>query len=592
MRIPQYDQKINAPNAPQFNNIADVRQDSFSGIIKGLETYAGKLGQEAKQARQLEYYKADTAINYEIEKSFDDFTNEIKNGGDYKDAETRYQKLHDSVVSKYLNTFDEGFDRESAFAQYQRKGLEKSLQLNNILMNRRKSDARQSAQAVIQQKASAYEIVDDSSKGQIVSEIADVVSGAVKAGAIDYDTGKKTVAQFVQDGETKRVMNVAEKNPKSALAMAEKNTAVPEEVKQELKAVVENDDYMEDRIKSIFAGDPNVTQGDVDKVYQGLWMGVQSGKTDTEDAVLATQAIINTQGSFPSPIKKQISSFLGLDVADISDSDVETVQMNYQLYDNATKVAKSKLTLEQRAFLDVYGGQVNSGINNKSALKNTIMAVQNNAKLTTAKKDFVKENNAAEYLSKSAEFGFWNNNKIIDPRVVGDFENAAFALKNAGSTDPFADAKKEMDLNYGVYKDSYMKHPPKKFYGIDDDMFTEVAIKPVITSAGLQYEDGKYKIVSDKTTEAQVESGGMPSYAIMELNEFGNVVGVVGRTKGVKRNVNKVDVPQLPAAQPLVTNGIVNPLSLIPTALNNASRHFINQTRKREAARKLKDAPK
>jgi hypothetical protein len=207
-------------------------------------------------------------------------------------------------------------------------------------------------------------------KGKIISEIADVVSGAVRAGAIDYDTGKKTVAKFVQDGETKRVMNVAENDPKSALAMAEKNTAVPDDVKQELKSVVENDNYMEDRIKSIFSGDSNVTQGDVDKVYQGLWMGVQSGKTDTEDAVLATQAIINTQGSFPSPIKKQISSFLGLEVTDIKDSDVETVQMNYQLYDNATKVAQSKLTLEQRAFLDVYGGQVNSGINNKTALKN------------------------------------------------------------------------------------------------------------------------------------------------------------------------------------------------------------------------------
>ena len=100
MKIPQYEAQINTPNPPQFNQIADVRNNDLGMLADGLgEIYKIKL-REDEEAKKTAFFQADNSIKMGIYKAKADLLDKIKNGGAYAEAESEYQKAHDEIINK------------------------------------------------------------------------------------------------------------------------------------------------------------------------------------------------------------------------------------------------------------------------------------------------------------------------------------------------------------------------------------------------------------------------------------------------------------------------------------------------------------
>lgn len=148
MRIPQYEQQVNTPNAPQFNQIADVRNDNLAVVADAIDkVYQVKL-KEQEEAQKTAFFQADNSIKMGLYKAKAELMDKIKNGGSYANAEAEYQKAHDAIIAQFGSAFDadkSGNTKIRAMSEYQADGLQNLMSIRDSVTSRRKSDTAASA---------------------------------------------------------------------------------------------------------------------------------------------------------------------------------------------------------------------------------------------------------------------------------------------------------------------------------------------------------------------------------------------------------------------------------------------------------------
>lgn len=201
MRIPQYDNKVNAPNAPQFNNTADLRNDSLSSVADGLEqVYKVKL-KEDEEAKKTAFLQADTSIKMAMDQAMFDIKSKLQNGGSYADAEAQYQKAHDTAIKQFGSAFDadkSGNVRLRSMAEYQSAGLDNILKIRDAVSTRRRSDARSSINLRAEQLAEQYIGKTEEEKSAIRNQLVGSLAGGAAVGLYTGAEGKQKAKEQIQ----------------------------------------------------------------------------------------------------------------------------------------------------------------------------------------------------------------------------------------------------------------------------------------------------------------------------------------------------------------------------------------------------------
>ncbi len=224
MKIPQYEQQVNTPNPPQFNQIADVRNNDLGTIVDGLsEVYKVKLKEE-EEAKKTAIFQADTSIKIGLKKAQYDILEKIKNGGSYADAEMEYQKAHDSLVSQYSSAFDvdkTGNTKIRALTDYQESSVDNILKIRDAVNSRRKSDTVDSANNMMDILKNEYSYSTTSEQRKaMVEKMNSTMAGVSATGVMSPDEGKMKLRQAIGDAEVGRIKIMIQNssNPYSALS--------------------------------------------------------------------------------------------------------------------------------------------------------------------------------------------------------------------------------------------------------------------------------------------------------------------------------------------------------------------------------------
>lgn len=224
MKIPQYEQQVNTPSAPQYNNIADVRTDSLGKLADGLgQVYEAKLKAD-EEAKKTAIFQADTSVKMELQKAKYDMLEKIKNGGDYASAEQEYQALHGQIVNKYSSAFDidkTGNTRARYMSSYQADGVDGLLTVRDAVNQRRKADTTASANNMMDMLKQEYSFEQDPKKREIiVSKMTETVAGLSATGVIPPDEGKMKIRENIASAEQDR-LKLFMQNNSSDLSLAE-----------------------------------------------------------------------------------------------------------------------------------------------------------------------------------------------------------------------------------------------------------------------------------------------------------------------------------------------------------------------------------
>jgi len=223
MRIPQYEQQVNAPSAPQFNQIADVRNDNLGQVADSLnEIYKVKL-KEQEEAQKTAFFQADTSIKMALDKAKFDIAERIKNGGSYANAEAEYQKAHDMAIAQFASAFDadkSGNTKLRALAEYQANGLNNLMSIRDMATSRRKSDTAASANLRAEQLTQQMLDAPPEQAEEIKKQIASLYASATAAVGGSPDEGRLKAMKTIQGAEQDRFQLFAQNNandPKAVL---------------------------------------------------------------------------------------------------------------------------------------------------------------------------------------------------------------------------------------------------------------------------------------------------------------------------------------------------------------------------------------
>lgn len=216
MKIPQYEAQINTPNPPQFNQIADVRNNDLGMLADGLgEIYKIKL-REDEEAKKTAFFQADNSIKMGIYKAKADLLDKIKNGGAYAEAESEYQKAHDEIINKYSPAFDadkSGNTKLRAVSEYQADGLQNLMAIRDAATSRRKSDTVDSANNMVDILKNEYAF---SKNPEVRKSILDKMTGTYAklsaTGVVSPDEGKLKMRQSISSAEQDRLKLFTQEN--------------------------------------------------------------------------------------------------------------------------------------------------------------------------------------------------------------------------------------------------------------------------------------------------------------------------------------------------------------------------------------------
>lgn len=201
MRIPQYDNKVNAPNAPQFNNTVDLRNDSLSALADSLGEVQQVMMKEKEEAQKTAFFQADTSIKMAMDQAMFDIKSKLQNGGSYADAEAQYQKAHDTAIKQFGSAFDadkSGNVRLRSMAEYQSAGLDNILKIRDAVSTRRRSDARSSINLRAEQLAEQYIGKTEEEKSAIRNQLVGSLAGGAAVGLYTGAEGKQKAKEQIQ----------------------------------------------------------------------------------------------------------------------------------------------------------------------------------------------------------------------------------------------------------------------------------------------------------------------------------------------------------------------------------------------------------
>lgn len=333
MRIPQYDNQVNAPNAPQFNNTPDLVTDNLSSVLNGLGEVQKVMEREKEEAQKTAFFQADTSIKMELATAKHDLLEKIKNGGSYADAEAQYQKAHDAAIAKYSSVFDQdksGNTKLRSMAEYQAEGLQNIMQIRDTVTSRRRSDTSSSASLRMEQLKRDYALAETPEQRQAaLSAMSGTMASLSSTGIITGAEGKSKLTGVIQGAEADRLLLFAQNN-------ADNPKAVLDEVERS-KNNLSVDNYISMRGSALnavevlgtvdkvtnFMNDPSnhapPKQQDVDVAFTKYL--TDNAETISQDQAKFESDVINLSvqsGQIPSAIRSQADSFLSMYRQDMS----------------------------------------------------------------------------------------------------------------------------------------------------------------------------------------------------------------------------------------------------------------------------------
>lgn len=551
MRIPQYESQVNAPNAPQFNQIVDLRNDNLSSIADGLnQVYKVKL-QEQEEAQKTAFFQADTSIKMGLFKAKAELMDKIKNGGSYADAEAQYQKAHDTVIAQFSSAFDadkSGNTKLRAMSEYQADGLQNLMSIRDMASSRRKSDTAASANLRAEQLGQQMLDATPEKAEEIKGQIASLYASATAATGGSPDEGKLKAMIAIQGAEQNRFQLFAqnnENNPASQLAEIErlhKEKLVGTDFYIQARGGAMHDISVLGSVDKVnqYIADPvstkRPTQNDVDLTFQKYTKDnvelISSNPAQYENDVIKLSL---QTGSLPTPIKNQAASYLGMYKQDMSKADAATVAQSARIVssisDNGMMMSKDNggFDKETIAKADLINQRVNSGMNEYDAVS-SVMSMYDDE---TARKAYQSGRTKilTQISSGKAELPILDNpdarSRYID--LVSEQSAIGASINDAKNI-----AEKKLEKEFGTFNGVDVRNPPQNipingsFY--EEDYFINAAKNAYsnISSTPLP-NNAKIVVQGDRETQRMLSVGDNPSFPVTIHLEGNRPIPVFGK---------------------------------------------------------------
>ena len=529
MRIPQYEQQVNAPSAPQFNQIADVRNDNLGQVADSLnEVYKVKL-KEQEEAQKTAFFQADTSIKMALDKAKFDIAERIKNGGSYANAEAEYQKAHDAAIAQFASAFDadkSGNTKLRALAEYQANGLNNLMSIRDMATSRRKSDTAASANLRAEQLTQQMLDASPEQAEEIKKQIASLYASATAAVGGSPDEGRLKAMKTIQGAEQDRFELFRQNNA------ANPELQLSEIERLHKEKLVDTDFYIQARgyamkeiadnanvadvqtlISSPFSySGKEIKQNDVDRYFQ-----TESVKY-IDNPAMYEQSIVESSiatGYVPTQVKKQAASMFSFPAENMKEADAQTVasmaNVISKIDENSYRMKDGQLPEEIRAKANIIKSSIDSGMTAQDA----VMTMQR----------ITKDKNTMElYKSASGEAAKIALGKKLDGELFTiDPETPKYAMSDwmksyavhrsfGASTSTAAEqADKDVGKKFGEFNGYKVRDPVTNYDGRFSEKSWIKAAESGVESANVKPPIGaKIAVIADNITKQEMQKNAHP----------------------------------------------------------------------------------
>lgn len=565
MRIPQYEQQVNTPNAPQFSQIADVRNDNLSVIADGLnEVYKVKL-KEQEEAQKTAFFQADTSIQMALDKAKFDIAERIKNGGSYANAEAEYQKAHDAAIAQFASAFDadkSGNTKLRAMAEYQSRGLDNLMSLRDMVTARRKSDTAASANLRAEQLSQQMLDATPEQAENIKKQIASLYASATAATGGSPDEGRLKAMKAIQGAEQNRyqlfMQNNAE-NPQAQLDEIErlhKEKLVDTDFYIQARGSALNDIYKIDSTESFIAYAQNPqsgkkpTQQSTDIFYdEKLNKPFQNGEISQDDYENGVLDMVKISGKIPTQLEGQIKTTLSMYrenmPVDYKQSVVSNARVVSKMYDQSPMVFTKEgagLNKKDVTTAQTIINRINAGVPEEIAVDETLKMVSDvnyGKAYDKAIKESLDSDDLKDYVVDELEIedGSW-------PLIQSKARDLYAMSKAIGAADGDAkeNAVKYLSKQYGEFDGVSVKYPPDKVTNIQDKkQWLRLAQRELNNFYSSEFPDqvigttavkkfGKAILAGDEQTKRELENNSNPSFVLHYQTIDGALVPVYDKS--------------------------------------------------------------
>lgn len=546
MRIPQYEQQVNTPNAPQFNQIADVRNDNLGAIADGLEqVYKVKL-QEQEEAQKTAFFQADNSIKMGLYKAKAELMDKIKNGGSYANAEAEYQKAHDAIIAQFGSAFDadkSGNTKLRALSEYQADGLQNVMAIRDSVTSRRKSDTAASANLRSEQLGQQLAIAKTPEEADAIrKQMTSLYAGATAAMGDNPAEGKLRARRAIQGAEANRISLFAQNNSKNP-------TAILQEVEKS-KDLLDIDTYISMRgsalneveklntVDSVYSylRDPSTNtppkQESIDIFYESeinqKFKNNEISLLDYESSVVQSSVALN---KVPTQIRNQVASFYAMEPAQMSNDDLETVaslsRMVSNISDKASRLTEGTIPKEDVAKAQLINRRMEAGMDVRaafSAMKNAMDAEESRkiyAKAANEARALLTKNKISSDIPSYANMDFMD--AYVDARLVSATESEAQIL-----------AEKQTKNLYQDFNGVKVKDAVTKYSKFDEKTWVAEANNAYEKVNGEKVSDDiKLGVYADSKTKKQIAEGKYPEYLISIYNPDGTFQNLLDLKTGI-----------------------------------------------------------
>lgn len=541
MRIPQYEQQVNAPSAPQFNQIVDVRNDNLSGILDGLDkVYQVKL-QEQEEAKKTGYIQADTSIRMALDKAAFDLQSKIQNGGSYANAEAEYQKAHDAAIAQFSAAFDadeSGNVRARSMAEYQAEGLNNLLKIRDRVTSRRRSDAAGSINLRVAQAQEEYALAgtDPEKKQAAIAKMNSAIAGGSGVGLYSGDEGKLKAMGAIKKAESDRLDLFAQNNadnPQAVLAEIEanqKNLDIDDYISkrgsaladvQKLGVVSSVQSYLENPVSTA-----KPKQQSIDLYYQDqLSSKFSQGVISADEYEIGAIDLSIKTGKLPSQIESQLSSYLAIDAASISDSDAETTAMTARIVSESVKNNPTLASREMAPDIrkaNLLVKRMDAGMSAQSAL----LGIQKDMGDPETKKIYDSGATEARSILLQKKVNGETFKVKIPKEAYSEFVDSFASNRVSGATksEALSLAQDEINSKYAEFNGVEIKDPVTKYSNYKESVWVDQATKvynQLYPNQSLG-KGQKLAVVANRQTKVDIQNNVEPAYAVVIAYEDGS----------------------------------------------------------------------
>jgi len=591
MKIPVYDNQVGAPNPPQFNNIADVRSETFAQIADGLDNYRIERQRQLEEERKTEYFKADSAIRYELKDAHSKMLDAIQNGGSYANAEQEYQKKYDEILSKYSPTFEDDANMyERSMAEYKLVGLSDTVQLRNAVQARRKRDATISTDMRVSQ------YTDDALRGMInndvsaieaaMNNVSAVYAGGVASGVFTDDQAKIKIAEKRSELNGTHVSIIAEQDPRLAKeklqSMYEGNQIKPQDYLAQLGAVNKKIDALGSVEEVLnYQADPlsnkAPSQESVDVFFNEKILSPLS-KNEIDPTEFENRAIdsIRLTNKVPTQIANKAKSFLNVYTDGMSDAQIkETVSMSrivskaYEQFPSSFTKDGKGLNENDVATANLIFSRIEAGMDQRTAVETVLKSTTNPEFKTSYKK--IRDEVAYDgdrYNSFRGEVvsGLGINEEswpMVQTKAQDLYANAV--ASGASPSEATDNVVKLLRDQYGTFDGVTVRYPPTKVTNIQDEKpWLELAQKEfnnfykenfpnMVKSDTATNVVGKPVLFGDEQTIREKAAGKQPSF-LLGYDAGGGSIVPLFKPDGTRKRVAAIPNDDQSVIRPLYAN--------------------------------------